>query len=186
MKLTPKRDLFAQKFIELSNASAAYREAYSTENMKPETIWSEAYKLLKNPHVAARIDELRALLAARHVVTVESLTENLAVDRALAHEIKRPSAAVTATMGMAKLHGHLHKKAPLPTAPPSAPGRKLSDLELAKRMAFILERGRRQLEKEEKGEMPVGADAKHIVGSTPTLSTTDSTTIMSPTSEKDR
>ena len=38
MKLTPKQEKFAQVYVETSNASEAYRQAYDALKMKPETI----------------------------------------------------------------------------------------------------------------------------------------------------
>lgn len=44
--MTPKQEQFARLYIETGNSTEAYRRAYSTENMKPEIITNEAYKLL--------------------------------------------------------------------------------------------------------------------------------------------
>jgi phage terminase small subunit len=78
-ELTQKQEAFAQKMAELSfdskdataNASDAYRFCYSTGKMKPETIHREAYALLQNPKVAARIDELKARHLKRHDISVD-------------------------------------------------------------------------------------------------------------------
>ena len=40
VRLTVKQENFARKYIECSCASEAYRHAYNTKRMKPETIWS--------------------------------------------------------------------------------------------------------------------------------------------------
>ena len=37
-KLTPKQENFCLAYLETSNASEAYRRAYDSENMKPESI----------------------------------------------------------------------------------------------------------------------------------------------------
>ena len=52
-----------------------------------------------------RVAELQAEQAKLHAVTIESLTADLREDRALAYSVKNPSAAVSAVMGMARLHG---------------------------------------------------------------------------------
>ena len=44
--MTPKQEHFARLYVETGNASEAYRQAYNAENMKPETVTNEAYKLL--------------------------------------------------------------------------------------------------------------------------------------------
>jgi phage terminase small subunit len=70
-KLTLKQERFAQKYIELGNASEAYRQSYDAENMAMETINSEASRLLANPQIAARVEELEMLALKRHQVTVD-------------------------------------------------------------------------------------------------------------------
>lgn len=56
--LTPKQEKFCREFIKCGNASEAYRKAYNCQNMKPETINETACKLLKNPKIATRVQEL--------------------------------------------------------------------------------------------------------------------------------
>lgn len=59
--LTIKQEKFCLYYVDMDgNASEAYRMAYDTSNMKPETIWSAASRLLKNSKVNARINEIRA------------------------------------------------------------------------------------------------------------------------------
>ena len=105
MNLTIKQENFCQADIETGNASEAYRRAYNAENMKPETINREAKKLLDNPKITTRLDELRAAHAERHNITVDSLTIEYEAARILAKENKQPAAMVSATTGKARLHG---------------------------------------------------------------------------------
>ena len=104
-KLTLKQEAFARAYVETGNASEAYRRAYDAKNMKPEVIAVKASELLKNGKVAVKVGQLRAQLAERHGITVDTITEMLKKDRNLAHEIQQPGAAVSASMGLAKLHG---------------------------------------------------------------------------------
>lgn len=105
-KITQKQELFAQKYVELGEASSAYREAYDVgEKTKPTTIWVEAHKVLSNPKVAKRVLELQERHQKRHDVTIDSLTKELDEDRQLARDNVQPSAAISAVMGKAKLHG---------------------------------------------------------------------------------
>lgn len=76
--LTPKQELFCQKYVESGNASEAYREAYNTERMKPETVNREAFELLQNPKIAARVEELKARQLKRHDVTIERVVREFA------------------------------------------------------------------------------------------------------------
>jgi len=56
-------------------------------------------------YIKARVAELQDEHRARHDVTIDSLTADLADDRKLAHRVGQAGAAVSATMGKAKLHG---------------------------------------------------------------------------------
>lgn len=103
--LTPKREKFAQKFIETGSASEAYRLSFDASRMKDKTIWETASKLLKDPKVAARVAELQAAHQKRHDVTVDSITAELEEARMIALADKQASAAVSASLGKAKLHG---------------------------------------------------------------------------------
>jgi phage terminase small subunit len=105
-ELTPKQEAFARAYVETGNASGAYRQAYEVgPETKPETIWSEASRTLANPLVTARVMELQEAAAERSLVTVDSLTKELEEARQLALSEANPSAAVSAIMGKAKLHG---------------------------------------------------------------------------------
>jgi len=65
MKLTPKQEKFCNLYVELGNASDAYRGAYSCSRMKATTINNKAYNLLKKAHIGARVKELQAELKKR-------------------------------------------------------------------------------------------------------------------------
>lgn len=112
-KLTPKQEKFCKKYIETGGASAAYRLAYDTKNMKPETINRAAKQLIDNPKIAARIEEIQAHHQKRHEVTIDSLTAELDQARNLALATEQPAPAVAATMGKARIHGLLVDKTEL-------------------------------------------------------------------------
>lgn len=103
--LTLKQEKFCQFYIETGNASASYRLSYDAENMSPDAIYQEASTLKEHPQVSLRIKELKEEHAKRHEVTVDSITLELEWARKLAHQVANPSAAVSATMGKAKIHG---------------------------------------------------------------------------------
>ena len=105
IKLTPKQERFCQVYIETGNASEAYRQSYNTAKMKPETVNRTAKQLLDNRKIAARLDELREEHAKRHEITVDDLVAELEEARKLAFETDKAAAAVSATMGKAKLLG---------------------------------------------------------------------------------
>ena len=103
--LTPKQDAFARAYVETGNASEAYRRAYDADNMRPEVVKVKACELLKNGNVAVTVEALQAKHAKRHDITVDRITEMLLEDRTLARNNDQPAAAVSAAMGIAKLHG---------------------------------------------------------------------------------
>ena len=105
MKLTPKQEAFCLAYIETGNASEAYRRSYDAENQKSETTNRNAKALLDNNKIATRLGELQDVHVERHKITVDSLTKELEDDRGLARKIEQASAAITATMSIAKLHG---------------------------------------------------------------------------------
>lgn len=110
-KLTLKQEAFCRAYIENGgNASEAYRSAYNAGKTKPEAIHANASKLLKNTKVALRIEALQRKHAERHDITVDDLVNELEEARTLAKEVGQPGAAVSATMGKAKLLGHIVEK----------------------------------------------------------------------------
>ena len=60
MKLTAKQEKFAQCIADGMLQADAYRECYSTKNMKNETVWQKASRLFHLGKVRARIDELKS------------------------------------------------------------------------------------------------------------------------------
>ena len=77
MKLTIKQEKFCNLYIELGNASEAYRQSYNCEKMKPESVNNKAYEMLKKVEIGVRLDELRAKHAERHNINVDDLIKEL-------------------------------------------------------------------------------------------------------------
>ncbi|TPL33782.1 terminase small subunit [Mesorhizobium sp. B2-4-8] len=111
--MTAKQEAFAVAYIETGNGSKAYRQSHDVgADTKPETVWSEASRLLAIPKVSARVKELQAEARDLAMVSIGTLTEELELARVHAmKDDKGASAAVSATMGKAKLHGLLVDKA---------------------------------------------------------------------------
>lgn len=144
--LTAKQEAFAVAYVETGNGSKAYRQSHDVgADTKPETIWSEASRLLANPKVSARVKELQAEARELLMVSVGTLTDELEQARlkAMADD-KGASAAVSATMGKAKLHGLLIDKAEVT----GKDGKDLmpdhSPRKLAKAVALILAKGMKE------------------------------------------
>lgn len=110
MGLTPKQEAFCLAYIETGNASEAYRRSYDAGKMQPATINVKASQLLADDKIAVRVAELKAAHVERHNVTIDTIREMLVEDRKLARELETPAAAVSATMGLAKLYGLLTDK----------------------------------------------------------------------------
>lgn len=108
--MTPKQEKFCTLYVELGNASEAYRQAYDASRMKPESIAVQAAKMLGSPKITLRVDELKAEHAKRHQMTVDDIAAMLKEDRKFARDCGTPAAAVSASMGLAKLYGHLRDK----------------------------------------------------------------------------
>ncbi len=109
IECTPKEFRFAMAYVESGNAAEAYRLAYDTSG-NDATARRNAFTVLHRPRVTAEIERLQSEHRARHNVTVDRLTEELEIARQLALQNKSASAAVSATMGKARLHGLLVDK----------------------------------------------------------------------------
>ncbi|RWF71878.1 terminase small subunit [Mesorhizobium sp.] len=144
--LTPKQEAFALAFIETGNASEAYRRTHDVgEDTKPESIWASASRCLADVKVQSRVKELQAEARDLMMISVGTLTDRL--ESARLHAMADPkgaSAAVSATMGMAKLHGLLVDK----VAATDKDGEDLvsgdNARDLARLIAFALAKGRQK------------------------------------------
>lgn len=105
--LTPKQDNFCRLYIELGNASEAYRRAYDAEDMNDNVVGVKAHELLNNGKIAVKVKQIRDEHMRRHNLTVGDLLAELEEARqaALGAENPQSSAAVSATMGKAKILG---------------------------------------------------------------------------------
>lgn len=101
MALTEKQKRFvAEYLVDLNATQAAIRAGYSEKTAR--SVGSEN---LTKPDIAAAIAKAQAKIAKKVEITVESLAAELEEARALAIGEKQTSAAVSATMGKAKLFG---------------------------------------------------------------------------------
>jgi len=70
--LTPKQEKFANLYVELGNASEAYRQAYNVkDSTKEETIQVNASKILNSTIVSLRVEELQKELKEKHKIDRE-------------------------------------------------------------------------------------------------------------------
>ena len=103
--LTPKREAFAAAVASGMSQADAYRHAFTTDKFKPENIWSKASNLMADAKVRARVEELRAPIAQKAGITLESHLETLERLRDEALEARQFSAAITAEVARGKAAG---------------------------------------------------------------------------------
>jgi hypothetical protein len=104
--LTPKQEKFAQEVASGKSQADAYRAAFNVRpNTKPETIVQSASKIMANPNVSTRVDELREVAAKKAVITLESHLEDLQKLRNMAVKDGKWSAAVAAEIARGKAAG---------------------------------------------------------------------------------
>ncbi|EEP48439.1 TPA: terminase small subunit [Haemophilus influenzae] len=75
--LTPKQEKFCQLYIELGNASEAYRQSYDCQDMKPESINRLAKKELDKIKIRSRVDVLQQEHRQRHNLTLDNIIADL-------------------------------------------------------------------------------------------------------------
>lgn len=95
----PRHEAFAQALAKGKSAA----EAYVLAGYKPND--GNAIRLKGNERVAARLAELQGKAAERAVLTAEDIAKQLDEDRTFARENGAAAAAVSATMGKAKVLG---------------------------------------------------------------------------------
>ena len=76
-KLTAKQEKYVQGLVAGLSQRKAYREAYSTKNMKDATIDNNAYKLMQKNEISTRYNELMDEYKEKAIWTREKATEKL-------------------------------------------------------------------------------------------------------------
>lgn len=99
-----RHERFAQ---ELAKGKSKYG-AYSLAGYSPDR--GAAVRLSANASIANRVAALKAKAAEKVIVSVADIAQQLDEDREFARELESPSAAVSATMGKAKVLGLLEDR----------------------------------------------------------------------------
>lgn len=76
-KLTPKQEKFANLYVELGNASEAYRRAYDVTTDNINTINVKASTLLKESKISLRVKELQEELKMEHKIDRDFIVKGL-------------------------------------------------------------------------------------------------------------
>lgn len=131
-----RHEKFAQELAKGASACAAYVEAGYKAND------GNAIRLKGNERIAARVEELKGAAAERAVITIHDIADQLDEDRTFARDLENPSAAISATMGKAKVLGLLTEKHEH-TGKDGGP-LEIKDTDLARLIAFQLTRASRE------------------------------------------
>jgi hypothetical protein len=114
VSLTPKQEAFAHHWAIGMTKADAYRSAYDCTTMSPAAIRIEACRLSQHPSVALMADTVKQEIQAESVSIAaysrDHAFQDADADRALAHRIDQPGAAVSATKLKAQLAGHMDDK----------------------------------------------------------------------------
>jgi len=131
-----RHERFAQELAKGNSQIEAYRLAGY------EPVEANASRLIRNDKVAARVAELKAVAAEKAAITVYDIAAQLDEDRTFARDLEAPAAAISATMGKAKVLGLIVERSEL-TGKDGGPieTADMSDRDMAKAIAFTLARG---------------------------------------------
>lgn len=105
VSLTPKQENFCLAYLETGNASEAYRRAYDAERMPPESINRKAKEVMDNVKIAARLEELRAPVREKALLTLESHLARLDELSRKAEQAEQFAPAITAETNRGKAAG---------------------------------------------------------------------------------
>ena len=115
-ELSPKMQRFCLCIVEGDGPSEAYKSAYAASGMSDDTVAVEASRLLRDPRVHARIEELRTSLQRSLGVSRATLLREIDEVRELAKTSGDVKTVLAATMSKARLLGFLDSP-PKPTSP---------------------------------------------------------------------
>lgn len=99
-----RHERFAQELAKGKSKAGAYKAAGFEGDR------TAACRLSTRVNIQRRVAELKAKAAEKVIVTVADIAQQLDEDREFARELESPAAAVSATMGKAKVLGLLEDK----------------------------------------------------------------------------
>jgi phage terminase small subunit len=105
-KLTAKQEAFAQGIADGLGQAEAYRSAYDAGNMKDETVYPNASRLMSNSKVAARVAELKAQVVEKQLWTREMSVKGLMSAYRIALEAKASTGMTAAVKELNIMHGY--------------------------------------------------------------------------------
>lgn len=108
--LNANQSKFVEGILKGLSASDAYRAAYDTDGMAPNSIWASASRLRSNANVSLWITAARKNGLATASVTLDSHLQELERLKAIAIETGNVGAAVQAEINRGKAAGHYVEK----------------------------------------------------------------------------
>ena len=103
--MTPKQEHFAQCIADGMTQADAYRTAYSASKMSAGALHVEASKLLDNPKVSLRVQELKAKLSAKALWSREMSVKALVSSYKVARGQNNASGMTGAIKELNAMHG---------------------------------------------------------------------------------
>jgi len=104
--LTQKQEELAQAYIlHHGNQSDAYRALHPNSKSTTKSIWELSARAFNNVKVQSRIKELQELSTQNHLVTVETISQELYESFNMAKKLKQPANMTGSSSVKAKLHG---------------------------------------------------------------------------------
>ncbi len=106
MALTIRQERFCQEYVtNHGNATNAYKAAYSTANMKPETINNKGYVQLQKDEIRKRVRELKEQLTIKYEYTINDAMAEFNEAIQMAKEDRIVNAMVSAVKAKVELFG---------------------------------------------------------------------------------
>lgn len=106
VKLTAKQEAFAQAIADGLGQADAYRFAYDAEQMKDETVYPNASRLMNNSKVVARVAELKSQVVEKQLWTREMSVKGLMSAYRIALEAKTSTGMTAAVKELNIMHGY--------------------------------------------------------------------------------
>lgn len=144
--LKAREEAFALLYIQSRSVTESYMRVYAGHTKAAASrhrAVAAASRILGKPNVAKRIRELEEVARRKRETTVETIIDELEIARKAALSAGQVAAAVSATMGKAKVAGLIVDKQQIKQEVVHSVDQQ-SQVELARRIAFILERNKAQ------------------------------------------
>jgi phage terminase small subunit len=106
VKLTAKQEAFCQGIADGLGQADAYRAAYDADNMKENSVYVQASKLMKNPKIAQRIADLRFEVQEKQLWTREMSVKGLVTAYKVANKAANASGMTGAIKELNAMHGY--------------------------------------------------------------------------------